>query len=169
MKKDYFEYASLMLMSISAVAMGALIIVPILLTYMKGDKKQITYSVFIMMVSYLVSSVVIASFNLLVFLSICLAFIFIKTKNTLVILPIGATAVMSAFLPIGNIVLVSFFVIGIALLIITQPEIINTIKHKKQEELTIVEDPKIQRIHTLKEFYRKKLENGKYYGNDKIR
>ncbi|MEM3858739.1 MAG: hypothetical protein QW478_04960 [Candidatus Micrarchaeaceae archaeon] len=145
-------------MTISSVAVGALILVPILIIYFQ-DQKQVKYKTFSMMVTYLLASIVLASFNVLVFLAIASTFVFIRTKKLVFIFLIGILGVLSAFLPTGNIALVSAFVIGIALLITTQPEIMDIITHtKKKETLIIEEDPKIKKIEALKAYYKSKIE-----------
>ena len=150
------EYISLALMTIGAVAIGPLILVPLLISIHSKEK---AYKLFVVLTAYMVASVVVASFNLMIFLAILVAFASLKTKSELLIVPVIILSVASAFVASGNIVLLSAFVAGISLLAFTQSPVIDYLRHgKKTQKIEMERDPVQEQLDALKEYYRRQIE-----------
>ncbi len=149
------EYISLALMTIGAVAIGPIILVPLLISIHSKEK---AYKLFVVLTTYMIASVVVASFNLIIFLTILVAFASLKTRSELILVPVIILSIASAFVTSGNIVLLSAFVVGISFLAFTQPSVMDYLRHgKKTQKIEMERDPVQEQLDALKEYYKQQM------------
>lgn len=152
---ERLEYLWIAMMIIGAIPLGVLAVVPIFILF---TKKSSTYWA-VAILSYILASALLASFNLLLFIAILGSLGLIKEKSVVLIMALMGLAILSTFIAgPAPIALVSLFIIGAALSLIQHPELVDYFYGRRPQKNT--EDPYLRKLDTIeKNLKRLKHEN----------
>ena len=155
MKPTYLKYICQTLLIVGSIPIGALMIVPALSVYSQEKPKNLAlYSILL----YFIASVVLTSFNLLIFLALLSTLIYIKYRNVGSLGLTASLAALSAF--IQTLVfypLLSAFFIGLALFAIMDADIIDMFFRREKRKVRIYKDDVIAQLDLAEEHILKQM------------
>lgn len=150
MNKKYLNYIILVSLVLGSIPFGALMIVPIFLLFFSLTEKDGVAFLSLALVVYFLGSTILNSFNILLFLALLLAFIFLKYRSFIVPILLSVLCIASAFVPVpADYLLISFFVVGLALMAIGNDEVRRAILGSRDYRKEETQDPILQRYEEI--------------------
>ena len=146
MMDERFEYLWMAFMVAGAIPLGALMIVPILVIFSKRSSIYWVAAV----LAYVSASIMLASFNLLLFFAILGSIVLVKRKNIVLLIGLMGLAALATFIstPVSP-VFIAFFVVGVTLLTIQHPELVDYLYGKSAAPKRSAEDPYLKKLDLL--------------------